>query len=916
MSSQMDNVKRADADIADKLNTLAEQTNPNPLFTATLERKLKEARKPKTSFRWPLLKQVVPVLGWVALVVALGFLLDWAIRTAIPTPQPATGNGTPGFICPVTQPNGSLPPGETVESPDYLGNDELWTGLWPGGKVYMLPENREADGSFSMKWWWWRAIPGEPLTIEGRRLDAQADPLRAMIPEGYDSNFQVAALIFPTTGCWEVTGRVGESSLTFITEVVFGEATPTPNVTIIDKNATPVPDDGGYTWRGAKLYLAQPLPQSPNEANVYLLNKGKSIPLDEVRVLAERFGIQGEIYNGTDRIYKYTITDGKQWLSVGSSGHFFYTSNLVKYTRNSSGAPNDNAEAIIREFLQTRDFDFPFSISNRELFGSYVLQQIAPDGLPMQYEYFSMPVARVTLDENSEVLAMDANWMDLNQTPVGAYGIITAEEALQNVLDDSIPAGKIESVHSGGGAPPQQWYRQYPDGQEVTIYGALTIAPAVDSFKPALLAIDGVIVVGNTDGLEGLDNYAFIKATGKYISENGIRKFNVESWDANAPQDYVTGSLRREGDQIILASDDGKNEYPLIDPPADVPLDTKFPESQLSVSGVIVDGKMDWTYIVYFADSSQMGGGGGGGGLGFYQLNLSGTPIPFPTLTPTPSVTEAPALTRLDGMRGMLNVNIYSNGDGTQRAEYGFIIDSPQTPYLFLEGNHLQDLQGYNNKPVEIWGAVDHTNENGTPVVSVEKYEIPFPDLKPQILKGTEKSVELDGKNVVLFTAESGMAYAEFTPGCNDMIPMESMSGTKGSNTGDKSILLEALAVPDLSFANYPGICVFSSASATQPNGEPMEMTISSDQPNVMPEPPTLALHPPKLTIDKVELIYYVSNPNYQVNDPGASQREPYLQPVWHFHGRYETGDEFDVIVQALKRDFLSPDLAPYIQGG
>jgi hypothetical protein len=47
---------------------------------------------------------------------------------------------------------------------------------------------------------------------------------RARISEGYgDTRFQAAALIFPTVGCWQMTGKVGESSLTFVTLVVKAE---------------------------------------------------------------------------------------------------------------------------------------------------------------------------------------------------------------------------------------------------------------------------------------------------------------------------------------------------------------------------------------------------------------------------------------------------------------------------------------------------------------------------------------------------------------------------------------------------------------------------------------------------------------------------------------------------------------------
>jgi len=129
---------------------------------------------------------------------------------------------TPLPPCPVTDPNGSTPPGEQP-SPDQHGNGQIWTGLWPEGKVVFEPGGPGQvlpDGSLGMKWWWWRGVEGQ-LMIEGRRLDAPAPPLRAEIPEGYgEIGFQAAGLIFPSEGCWEVTGSVGEAELTFVTLVI------------------------------------------------------------------------------------------------------------------------------------------------------------------------------------------------------------------------------------------------------------------------------------------------------------------------------------------------------------------------------------------------------------------------------------------------------------------------------------------------------------------------------------------------------------------------------------------------------------------------------------------------------------------------------------------------------------------------
>jgi hypothetical protein len=101
----------------------------------------------------------------------------------------------------------------------------LRVGLWPDGTVVFTPGGPgsiEPDGSLGMKFPWWRenGLRGK-LKIYGKRLDAPAPPLRASIPEGYgDTGFQSTGLIFPTAGCWEVTGEVGDTRLTFVTRVV------------------------------------------------------------------------------------------------------------------------------------------------------------------------------------------------------------------------------------------------------------------------------------------------------------------------------------------------------------------------------------------------------------------------------------------------------------------------------------------------------------------------------------------------------------------------------------------------------------------------------------------------------------------------------------------------------------------------
>jgi hypothetical protein len=103
---------------------------------------------------------------------------------------------------------------------------KLYVGaLWPDGTVVFKPGGSGIilpDGSLSMKFGWYRGagLRGK-LTIHGKTLDAPAPPLRAYIPAGdSEKGFQATLLIFPTEGCWETTGEVGDTSVTFVTRVV------------------------------------------------------------------------------------------------------------------------------------------------------------------------------------------------------------------------------------------------------------------------------------------------------------------------------------------------------------------------------------------------------------------------------------------------------------------------------------------------------------------------------------------------------------------------------------------------------------------------------------------------------------------------------------------------------------------------
>ena len=141
-----------------------------------------------------------------------------AVETNTPAPAMAVSNRPNPRACPLTLPNGRVMP-EHEDAGMNHGNGSLWTAMWPHNVVIATPDFIEADGSVGMKWPWWKGVDGK-LTISGRRLDGSAPPLRAHLPDYGRRGFQPSGISFPTEGCWEVTGAVGETKLTFVTLVL------------------------------------------------------------------------------------------------------------------------------------------------------------------------------------------------------------------------------------------------------------------------------------------------------------------------------------------------------------------------------------------------------------------------------------------------------------------------------------------------------------------------------------------------------------------------------------------------------------------------------------------------------------------------------------------------------------------------
>ncbi|MBL8063103.1 MAG: hypothetical protein JNK32_08805, partial [Anaerolineales bacterium] len=536
------------------LEETAEQLQPNLMFKAELEERLRKAHKPRASFTLPGFNGLMPALTSLAVFGALVVFMIWLFQAV----EPQIGVGSEdGFACPVTPPNGSLPPGESVESELYLGNGELWTALWPDGKVYMEAHNQEADGSFSMKWGFVRAVAG-PLTVEGRRLDAEAEPLRAFINDSYgDSGLQILALIFPTTGCWEVTARVGESSLTFVTEVIFGETAPQPienfdivPTPLVDATETPqTVEPTAYSWRGMTLYLEATLPETPSQLKIFQTQNTAPATAEDARALAQQFNMNGDIYESPGNLPDtnvYLVVEGNRQLFVQSNMLYHYVTDQSAYLNNPSFGRYENAEAEINAFMQTYGLGSDYVIQYSELYNGYYALPRISNGYTLHLGYFSASgfLFRFTRDG---LLGVEAGLVGYEE--LGDVSIISAEEAWQRILNSTDSMGMQEAMQYNDDENIQNWLRPHPLDETVTVFGWLSSTGKSIDGNPPLITLNAVPVTGNLEGIpENLPN-TFVQAIGQFHEENDARTFILESWSLyDGIEEGIQGTITREGD--------------------------------------------------------------------------------------------------------------------------------------------------------------------------------------------------------------------------------------------------------------------------------------------------------------------------------------------------------------------------------
>jgi hypothetical protein len=145
------------------------------------------------------------------------------------TVQSKNTASSPPSSCPVTVPQDPpfVPPSPYdrlgFDGEFWYGSNSLWTAVRQNGTWEALPHNPEG---YTQKVFWWREgysagqEPEPELAVTAERLDAQAPSIQgSKATNASASDIGSAMLVgvdLPTLGCWKITGKYGDTELSFV----------------------------------------------------------------------------------------------------------------------------------------------------------------------------------------------------------------------------------------------------------------------------------------------------------------------------------------------------------------------------------------------------------------------------------------------------------------------------------------------------------------------------------------------------------------------------------------------------------------------------------------------------------------------------------------------------------------------------
>lgn len=673
---------------------------------------------------------------------------------------------------------------------------------------------------------------------------------------------------------------------------------------------TPSPVPAGSVSALPKLTFtfATDFPAAPDQVMLYQQQLPQAITADQARQAALLLGVDGQViqYTGEGGGPIYEVHGGGSVVRfLGSVGQFIYeVMPNSAYANPAALPPFDQQVSIAEAFLRQKGL----------LEGTYRTESVASDpgvvrfvqlldDRPVRYGVgdprMASPLQWIDVSVNADGQVSTVSYNAHQFQPAGQYPILDARQAWERFSANPTGGYGMYAILSAiRPATYRSWVRDYPAGA-VHIYDYAVVTQSAGGEAP-VIQFSRYPLSGD---FQDMVNGKFLHAWGQIVlDDQGRKTFNVEGWEISTLADtHLRGTLRRQGDNSIFTSDAGQ-AYPVSDLPADLP-----DGAAIDVSGVILNGEFIWSFIqtgelpTYYNSTLTCGGGGGGGdqvpdddfggGL-FANLALEGQ-----LASPTQSIPNYPyhAGDTVDGQVGNVWININKYADHTEINASMWVEGSDgQTYVAILSGTGITGIENYNALPIKVWGRVDKVDA-GNMYITVDRFEEAYPGLHIQAWLGTEKSVALEGKTVLLFTTQDGQQFVLSGSISNgDQVRI--------GHPGDTVIHVGEL-IPGNTFGGYQ---VLLDLAARVGNGltDLTEFVNQISQPNINDQTLDVQVVNPssvvqgKVTIDTIELVYV----GYSLAGCSVNTNSSLLvmQPAWRYTGHFEDGRRFEALLQAL----------------
>lgn len=346
-------------------------------------------------------------------------------------------------------------------------------------------------------------------------------------------------------------------------------------------------------FSGTTFILNSPLPSAPRVASVLQNVPMETVTVEQAAELAARFGFSGLLYREQYPVFEqeidapafyeppvtYHAFDGSRSLAIDLWGTYYNDNSIINGYENP--LPFEQAAPIAEAFLNERGLlDFEYEV--RQIWGTDANFVRKIDGYLVD-----QPEITVGVSQDGRIFFVSYQVLR-NSEILGRYPIISAEAAWE-LLQSGVAENNIPYSYSVGpefaisepGVPFEEpftdqyqfWMRDYAPGDEIHLYEWPVVYLPVDSDANPRIQVGDYLLQADSAMLNALAEQAGqqvhiwgqVGADGSTIAVVGWETVNQDSSAVSG-----TGTISRQGDQVLFRNAENGRTYIIPDAPADL----------------------------------------------------------------------------------------------------------------------------------------------------------------------------------------------------------------------------------------------------------------------------------------------------------------------------------------------------------